>query len=186
MSLLSAHVAAIVALFSSQLQPVPPTRPATQAMTATRPLAATAPTSDGSTELTVRWTTALAGTTSIVSADAPPTASSFAVLARRTVPSAMVVERAPQLSEDQLVIVALDAAGTELGWQLCKDPRIIRAESPSPTGELAGRTLYRTDVEFVIATPAGVVPARFRIYKPQWNGTEYLLLLLGTVDNTAR
>jgi hypothetical protein len=85
-----------------------------------------------------------------------------------------------------LVVVAVDAAGTELGWLLVKDPRIIRAEEPTATGVLTGQILYRPSTEFPVSLPGGLPVAAIRIYQATWTGDGFVLESLGSVSVPAQ
>src|SRR5687768_5055206 len=84
------------------------------------------------TEITVSWSLLFSPAGDPA---APGAVNQFAVAGRRSVPDGPPLERNPQVSEDRLVVVALDAAGREVGWQLVPDPSIVRAEVPGPSGE---------------------------------------------------
>lgn len=98
----------------------------------------------------------------------------------------LVRERAPQLSTEYLVVIAVDAGGRELSWQHIRDPRIVRAETPGANGTLTGQTLYRPVAELMVTVPDALATAVVRIYEVQWNGTEFILQMLGEVAMVAR
>jgi len=106
----------------------------------------------------------------------------FTLIKLRRIPGTALRQRAPELSPDQLLIVIMDENGDQRGWTLIPDPRIIRAESPSPTGELSGQTIYRSNVDFLATLPEGLLSASLKIYQPRWTGMEYSLNLLGTIS----
>lgn len=135
------------------------------------------------TLLTVRWlaTGTPPGDALLPLDEVTPRSSRFEVLSRRAVQFEPVVERDPQLSEDDIVVVALDDGGQELGWARLKDPRVVRAEQPAADGTLSGRTLYRADAEIEVWLPGRTDLAALRVYKPQWNGREFDLTGLGTI-----
>lgn len=151
--------------------------PAAERLTTLPQLAALAARS--ASELTVRWDTTVASP-----ADPALTTSSgpFQVVSSRAVGDAGTLERAPQLSEDRLVVVAVDAAGREIGWQLVKDPGVVRAEGPTPSGVLTGQILRSGATSFVLSVPRGSGIADLRIYKPRWTGTAFALDPLGAVS----
>jgi hypothetical protein len=108
-------------------------------------------------------------------------ADSFSLIGQRQIAGHAPRQRAPELSSDQILIVVLDDQGDQRDWILIPDPRIIRAESPGPTGELSGQTLEKSQAEFLVAIPRGLLAAKLKFYHPNWNGKEYSLELLGTL-----
>ena len=137
------------------------------------PLVASTSRSTSLTEMTIRWL-----------ANSPE--SPLKVMARRRVASHLVRERDPQLSPDELVVIATDTRGTAIGWQHVKDPRVIRAEAPGIDGVLSGQWLRRTLAEFVVAVPDDLAAAELRIYETSWTGRAWTLTPLGTVSAASR
>lgn len=103
--------------------------------------AASAP-SGAQTELTVRWVVPPAPVGA--AAGALPAVDAFQIAKRAVVVDEPVRERDPQISADELVVVAVNAQGREVGWQHLKDPRVVRSEQPGPDGLLTGRVLHRS------------------------------------------
>ena len=106
----------------------------------------------------------------------------FALLEQRVVQGGLRRERFPQLSYDQFVVVARDAAGRELDWRLVRNPGIVRAEAPGPGGRLQGGAIEVDSVELSIAIPDVAGVDRVYLYRPRWTGTEYLLDPFGQVE----
>jgi hypothetical protein len=189
-------VAAVLAAVSLAVQaaaqvPVGPQRRPAAGLAAVPQLASSG-SAAASTELTIRWTSGLE-TAAAGGAGAPPVrqaqlspVQTLSLVASRSVNAPVVRERDPQLSWDQLVVVAVDAAGTELGWLLVKDPRIIRAEEPTATGVLTGQILYRPSTEFPVSLPGGLPVAAIRIYQATWTGDGFVLESLGSVSVPAQ
>jgi len=137
-----------------------------------------------SVEMTIRWNvTAAAANTDPQPVDvAGPPRNDFEVTTRRLVAGAPVRQRDPQLSEDDLVIVAVSPLGTELGWQVVKDPSFVRAETSTPAGELQHQTLRRPEASFIVTLPEqGAGITELRLLKPRWTGTAFVLDPLGSV-----
>lgn len=105
----------------------------------------------------------------------------FTLLERRRVPGSLPRQRNPELSSDQIVVVAVDAQGQEIGRSLILDPRVLRAERPRPTGELSGEVLHHANTELLIALPDDPAIRELRLYHPRWTGTVFDLDWLGTV-----
>ena len=131
------------------------------------------------TEITVRWNllASPAGDPA-----APGAVNTFNISASRIVSELPTPERDPQLSPDRLVVVAIDSAGRDVGWQMVADPSIIRAEGPGPSGVLTGQTLRRSETSFLLTVPETTPPVvELRVFKPRWTGTSFVLDQLGTV-----
>jgi len=157
-------------------------RSAAQVLSSVRQLADMSAAASSSTELTIRWSAGDAAAGPVPKPQEGSAASNvFTVVTRRQVAGVAPHERNPQLSPDQIVVVAVGASGEELGWQLVKDPRIVRAESPGPDGVLTGQTLYQPLTEFTVIVPNDVAASMLSIYKPRWNGTAFLLAPIGSV-----
>jgi hypothetical protein len=112
---------------------------------------------------------------------APPAPDAFTVLERSRAPGPLPRQRNPQLSADQLVVVAVNGAGETINTQLIPDPRILRAEKIGPTGEMSSQVLHRADVEFLVTIPDDPALSELRLYKPRWTGTTFVLDLVGTI-----
>jgi hypothetical protein len=107
-------------------------------------------------------------------------AAAFTVVERRHRSGSLPRQRAPELSPDQLLIVAVDSQGREKERVLVPDPRVLRAELPGPTGELHGEVLHRATAEFLVPLPDDPTIVELRVYHPRWTGSTFDLDLLGT------
>ena len=134
------------------------------------------------TEWTLRWVVAQAPAGALVAPRSLPEINRFEIRARAEVVDAGVRERDPQIGADELVIVAVDAQGREVGWQHLKDPRIVRSEQPGPGGVLTGQVLHRAETELVIRVPDALGAATLRIYEPLGTGAAAQLRGLGAID----
>ena len=108
-------------------------------------------------------------------------ADAFTVLDTQSVASGPARQRNPELSSDQIVVRAYDAAGTLVFTQLVNDPRVLRSEGAGPTGELTGQVLQRPSPEFLVSVPDDPPVAQLRLYHPRWTGSAFALDLLGTI-----
>lgn len=133
-------------------------------------------------ELTVRWDVYAAPAEPVAAPDRVVPVNQFELLARRVLADPPQRERNPELSADQLVVVGADAGGAPLSWQLIRDPRIVRAETPGPDGVLSGTVLHRREIDFLVALPAPPALAQVRIYQPRWTGFDWALDLIGSVS----
>ncbi|REJ75265.1 MAG: hypothetical protein DWQ47_07200 [Acidobacteria bacterium] len=91
-------------------------------------------------------------------------------------------QRSFELADHQLVIFLTDAENRVLWWDIVSDPRILRAESSNDTGELSGKTLYRTTGQVVIGVPAVDAVETLHVFKPVWDGQSFRLDPLGDVN----
>jgi hypothetical protein len=135
-------------------------------------------------QLHVRWVAAESASEAPVRLSEVVSVNRFEVVTRSEVRGPLVRERDPQWSEHDLVVVAVDAAGRETSWQKVLDPRLLRSEQPGPTGELAGETFVRPEVELVVAVPDGA--ASLHVYETTWSGEQFVLRQLGRIDVAAR
>ena len=140
---------------------------------------ASAQTAETVQQLRIQWTT-----TSVSTAFPAPgqRANPLRLLDRRPVPGSRPRQRNPQLSADQLVVQAFDARGALVDTQLIADPRLVRAETPGPSGELSGQVLQRADPDFLITLPNSATLVELRLFQPRWTGTEFVLDLIGSID----
>jgi len=174
--------AIVVPATGDQVSPAaPPQRMASTVLKDMPALSALAPDAGPATEVIIRWTVSGPATVSSLMAARDVTSSRFDLVQRRTVSFSPVRERDPQLSPDDLVVIAVDAQGRELGWQRLKDPRLIRSEQPDDSGMLHGQVFYRAEADLIVWIPDRAAPAELRIYAPDWNGQEYVLRGLGSV-----
>jgi hypothetical protein len=90
-------------------------------------------------------------------------------------------QRSAELSPTQVVVVAFDSEGRMRWCGLVADPRLLRAESPGPDGELTGQVLYRESAEFVVQYPDDDAVKEVRLYHPDWDGQKFSLELVGAV-----
>ena len=111
----------------------------------------------------------------------PAPANIFTVIERKQILGRMPRQRSRELVSDQIVVVAVDKYGREKNRTLLPDPRVLRAESPSLTGELRGQIFYRPKVEFIVPLPNDPEIAKLYCYHPRWNGTAFTLDLLGAI-----
>jgi hypothetical protein len=105
----------------------------------------------------------------------------FSLVDRQVTSGRLPREREPEVNFDKLVIVARTDDEEIVAWQVISDPRIIRAESPGPGGELAGRLLYRDRADFLFTLPDDPRIARLEFYQPRWTGAQFDLDRVGGV-----
>ena len=110
------------------------------------------------------------------------TPAAMTLLGRQAAGGARPRQRNPELSSDQLVVVAEDAAGQILDWQAIPDPRVLRAEEPGPSGELRGTVLHRATAELLVTIPSNPAIAVLRLYHPRWTPGGFVLDQVGVVQ----
>jgi hypothetical protein len=135
----------------------------------------------GVQELRLGWDTLVAESAPSEASSAAPAPSALTLLGRRSASGSLPRQRNPELSSDQIVVVAEDAQGQALDWQLVADPRVLRSEGPGPTGELTGQVLQQPSTELMIAIPDDPAIVQLRLYHPRWTGTAFVLDLLGVI-----
>jgi hypothetical protein len=133
-------------------------------------------------EVTIRWTAYPGPADDLRSVAASQAVNHLRVIDYRTARGSLPLQRNPRLSASQLVVVALDSSGRELGWQLIPDPRIVRAEFPGPSGELTAAVLHRAETDFLLVLPHGNAIAAVKILQPVWTGSSVVVETLGVCD----
>jgi hypothetical protein len=131
-------------------------------------------------ELRLRWESTSGAAVEFVEGQPPP--ATFTTLERRRATGTLTRRRSLDLSADQIVISGLDGSGVEIYRNLMADPRILRAEAPGPTGELAGQVLYRSATEFLIDLPDDPALTNVKLYHPRWTGTAFTLDLIVSIQ----
>lgn len=106
------------------------------------------------------------------------TANRFVVVEIHRYPGARPRQRAPELSEEQMLVVAT-AAGAPRDGSLIPDPGVLRAEAPGADGVLTGETRRLSETEFLVTLAAEPGIDELRFYRPRWTGALFGLDLLG-------
>jgi hypothetical protein len=105
------------------------------------------------------------------------------VISQKQVLGAPQVQRNPQLSEDDLVVSALDSEGTEITRIYIPDPRLLRSEDVDSRGNFTSKKrLYRRSAKLIIPLPDNSGIKSIQIFQPHWTGTEFTLELLGEMQ----
>ena len=134
----------------------------------------------GVQQVRVQWTTPADG--------APPPApgqqavNPLRLLERRSAGGSLPRQRNPQVSADQILVQAFNARGVLVDSHLIPDPRLVRAESPGPTGELAGEVMRWVNPDFLITLPDVPDLVELRLLQPRWTGTAFVFDLVGSVS----
>lgn len=110
----------------------------------------------------------------------PPTDNTITILSQKRAQGALPRQRNPELSQQNLVVVGVNAQGQEISRTVMLDPRIIRAETAEPSGKLTSSgLLYRNDATFSVMMPDDPGVAALKVYQPRWTGAEFTLDLIG-------
>lgn len=89
--------------------------------------------------------------------------------------------RSLELSPTHIFIAAVDATDKLRWWSIMPDPRLVRGETQTPTGELRREDYYVSTVTLMVAFPDDPEIANLRFYHPVWNGTDFDLKPLAVV-----
>jgi len=108
-------------------------------------------------------------------------APSASILEDRRLAGALPRSRSLELSPTQIFIAAVDTTNKLRWWSIVPDPRVVRSETQSPTGELRAEDYYISNVTLVVAFPDDPEIANLRFYHPVWNGTDFDLKPLTNV-----
>jgi len=95
-----------------------------------------------------------------------------------TLPRQRSLELAPTL----MFVAAVDATNKLRWWSIMPDPRVVRSETQTATGELRSQDLYLSNVTVVVAFPDDPEISTLRFYQPVWNGTDFDLKPLTVVS----
>jgi len=134
-------------------------------------------------ELKVRWSDSTKSTTELRPANnSEEQTSTVSIIEDKKRPGTLPRHRSLELSSTHIFIAAVDASSKLRWWSIILDPRVVRAETQTPTGELRGDTYYVSNVNFVVAFPDDPEIAQLRFFHPVWNGTEFDLKLLTVVS----
>ena len=112
----------------------------------------------------------------------PPPTQSVTVIEQRRATGPPPRQRNPELSSDKLVVVGIHRDGRELTRAIVKDPRLVRGETASPSGELTSKRMYQQVVEFSVVILDDPKISTIKIYHPRWTGSKFILDLIGEVE----
>jgi hypothetical protein len=124
----------------------------------------------------------LIGKASPLSEKTPAPDQTLAISRARQVPQAPPRQRSKKVSEQSLVITALDAQGQEVERYVIPDPRLLRAEEFFPSGAItSSRNYYRNEAQFSVVIPDDPGIKRLQIFQPHWTGQNFDLECIGEV-----
>lgn len=135
-------------------------------------------------ELKINWTDPTKSTTelrSAVNSEQQTQAPRVSVVEDKKRSGTLPRHRSLELSPTHIFIAAVDATDKLRWWSIMPDPRLVRGETPTPTGELRGENYYLSNVTLVVAFPDDPEIANLRFFHPVWNGTDFDLKSLAVV-----
>lgn len=111
----------------------------------------------------------------------------MAVVGKRVHDGRLRLQRSTEMTPEQVLVVAVDAASELRWWTLIIDPRILRSETLLDDNQLRGHVTYRPSVEFFVEIPDDPEITELRFYKPtpgssSSNRVALVLQPLGTIS----
>lgn len=89
--------------------------------------------------------------------------------------------RSLELSPTHVFIAAVDETNQLRWWSIIPDPRVVRGEFPTPTGEVRSENYSQSDFMLTVAFPDDPKITNLRFYKPIWTGSDFDLKVLAIV-----
>lgn len=135
-------------------------------------------------ELKVRWADSTKSTTElrpVANADAQTPTPSVSIVEDKKLPGTLPRQRSLELAPTLMFIAAVDATNKLRWWSIMPDPRVVRAETQTATGELRSQDYLVSNVTLAVAIPDDPEIATLRFYHPVWNGTDFDLKPLTVV-----
>jgi hypothetical protein len=133
-------------------------------------------------ELEVRWKTpdkSAASDSPGAEAQGQP-AQTLSVMGLNAGRGSLPRQRSLELSEEQVLVVAVGVENEMRWWTLMADPRLRRAETAGPNGEISGQTVILSETDFTVSYPADISITELRFYHPHWTGTRFTLESIGS------
>lgn len=132
-------------------------------------------------ELKLRWADSTKSTTELKT-EAQTSSPRVSIVEDKTRRGPLPRQRSLELAPTLMFVAAVDATNKLRWWSIMPDPRVVRAETQSATGELRGQDYYVSNVTLVVAFPDDPEIATLRFYHPVWNGTDFDLKPLTVVS----
>lgn len=125
-------------------------------------------------ELKIRWADATKSATELKPANSEEqTPPSVSIVEDKRRSGTLPRHRSLEFSSMHIFIAAVDATNRLRWWSIIPDPRVVRAETKTATGELRAENYYASNVAFLVAFPDDPEIAQLRLYHPVWNGTDF-------------
>ena len=110
----------------------------------------------------------------------PAPAPRLEVIDTRTVTRRRPRQRNPEISSQHMVVIGFDIQEREISRTVIADPRLVRAETFGPTGEvMATERIYQNNIEFPVVFSDDPRITTLRFYQPNWIGKTLDLELIG-------
>jgi len=131
-------------------------------------------------ELKLRWVDSSKSSTTLKT-EAQTQAPKVSVVEDKKRSGTLPRQRSLELAPTLMFVAAVDASNKLRWWSIMPDPRIVRSETQTATGELRRQDYYVSSVTLVVAFPDDPEIATLRFYHPVWNGTDFDLKPLSVV-----
>jgi hypothetical protein len=131
-------------------------------------------------ELKLSWTDPTKSTNEL-SSEAQTSAPRVSVVADNKRSGTLPRQRSLELAPTLMFVTAVDATNKLRWWSIVTDPRVVRSETQTATGELRSQDYYVSNVTFFVAFPDDPGISTLRFYHPAWNGTDFDLKPLTVV-----
>ena len=135
-------------------------------------------------ELKINWTNPTKSTTelrSAVTSEQQTPSPRVSVVEDKKRSGTLPRHRSLELSPTHIFVAGVDATDKLRWWSIMPDPRLVRGETQTPTGELRGEEYYVSNVTLLVAFPDDPEIANLRFFQPVWNGTDFDLKPLAVV-----
>ena len=136
--------------------------------------------SDTAKKIRVRFSTSNEQPSQRSLAARPASAPTMEVIETRTVTRRGPRQRNPEISSQHMVVIGFDIQEREISRTVIADPRLVRAETFGPTGEvISSERIYRNNIEFPVVFSDDPRISTLRFYHPNWTGKKLDLQLIG-------
>ena len=125
-------------------------------------------------ELKIRWADSTKSTPELRPAANPDDRKqNFSIVEDKKRSGTLPRQRSLELSPEQIFIAGVDATNKLRWWSIVPDPRVVRSETQTASGELRSQNYYVSNITLVVAFPDDPEIANLRFYQPVWNGTDF-------------
>lgn len=114
--------------------------------------------------------------------DKVPTGGGFTITEIKEQPGTITLPKSSELSNDQVVVVAIDKQQRMCGWNVVADPRTVRAEHGDAEGNIKGNLFHRATAYLLVDLQDSPSVTQLRFYHPRWTGAEFALDPLGAAQ----
>jgi len=132
-------------------------------------------------QLKLNWADSAKSATQLTS-EAQTQAPKVSIVDDRKRSGTLPRQRSLELAPTLMFVAAVDASNKLRWWSIMPDPRVVRSETQTATGELRSQDYYLTNVTVVVAFPDDPEISTLRFYHPVWNGTDFELKPLTVVS----